>query len=90
MIFMGGLSIIIAGIIAGSGQPVNTTRFTGGPEAVLLISVVFSLVIAFGVASIASGAWQIWFGKPNLKVMVIMFLIAGVLFVIANAIRFLM
>ncbi|MBA2526736.1 MAG: hypothetical protein H0V18_13285 [Pyrinomonadaceae bacterium] len=87
VIFMGGLGIILGGIIAETGQPGKTTRFTGGPEDVLFIFAIFGLVISFGLASIAGGAWQIWYGKPNRMVMVVMFLVAGLLFVIGSAVR---
>jgi uncharacterized membrane protein len=89
VVFMGGLGILLAGIIAGSGQPGNSTRFTGGPEDVMFIVGIFGLVIAFGLAAMAGGAWQIWFGKPNRIVMVVMFVVAGILWVIGNAVRYL-
>jgi len=54
VIFMGGLGIVLAGIIAGSGLPGTTVRFTGGPEDVLLMIAVFGLVIAF----VADPVWQ--------------------------------
>ena len=86
VIFMGGLGIVLAGIIAGAGQPGNTTRFSGGPQDVLFIAAIFGLVISFGLASVAGGAWQIWYGKPNRIVMVVMFAVAGVLWVIGSAV----
>ena len=89
VVFMGGLGIVLAGIIAQTGQPGRTTRFTGGPEDVLLIFAIFGLVIAFGLASIAGGAWQVWFGKRNRVVMVVMFVVAGILWVIGSAVRYL-
>jgi hypothetical protein len=87
VLFMGGLGIMLAGIIAGSGQPGASTRFTGGPQDVLLIAGIFGLVISFGLAAIVGGVWQIWFGKPNRKVMVVMFVVAGLLWLIASVIR---
>lgn len=87
VIFMGGLGIVLAGVIAQSDQPGSTSRFTGGPEDVLLIAAIFGLVISFGLASVAGGAWQIWYGKPNRKVMVVMFVVAGLLWVIGSAVR---
>ncbi len=89
VVFMGGLGIVIAGIIAGTGELGASSKFTGGQEMVLFIIAIFGLVIALGFASIAGGAWQIWYGKPNRKVMVVMFAVAGVLFLIANAVRLL-
>jgi hypothetical protein len=87
VIFMSGLGIFIAGLIAKSDEPGQTSRFSGGPEDILLIASIFGLVIAFGLASVAGGAWQIWFGKPNRLVMVLMFVFAGILWLIGSAIR---
>ena len=87
-IFMGGLGIILAGIIAGTGQPGETTRFTGGPEVVLFIVAIFGLVILFGLVSIAAGAWQIWYGKPNSTLRIMMFVVAGLLLLIGSTVSF--
>lgn len=84
---MSALGIYLGGIIAQSGEPGETTRFTGGPQEVALIVAVFGLVIAFGLASMAGGIWQIKYGKPNRKLMVAMFLVAGILVAIAWAIK---
>lgn len=89
VVFMGGLGLVLGNIIAKTGQPGRTTRFTGGPEDVMLMIAVFGLVIAFGLASIAGGVWQIWYGKRSNKVMVLMFVVAGILSVIGSAVRFL-
>jgi len=87
VLFMGALGLYLASIIAQSGEPGGTTRFTGGPQDVALIVAVFGLVISFGLASMAGGLWQIIYGKPNRKVMVAMFLVAGILVAIAWVIR---
>ena len=87
VIFMGTLAVIIGQIIAGSDEPGATTRFTGGSEAITLIVTVFGLVISFGLASMIGGVWQIRYGKPNKKIMVAMFVVAGLLFVIGRAIK---
>ena len=84
---MGTLGVILGQITASSGEPGATTRFTGGPEAITLIVTVFGLVISFGLASMVGGLWQIWYGKPNKKIMVAMFLVAGLLLVIGKAIK---
>lgn len=87
MIFMGALGIYLGQIITQTDQSASTTRFTGGPNDVALIVAVFGLVISFGLASMAGGIWQIVYGKPNRKLMVAMFLVAGILVVIARAIE---
>lgn len=87
VIFMGTLGLYLGSIISQTGESTSTTRFTGGPEDVALIVAVFGLVISFGIASMAGGIWQIVYGKPNRKLMVAMFLVAGILVVIARAIK---
>jgi len=84
---MGTLAVIMGRIIAGSNEPGAKTTFTGGPEAVTLIVTVFGLVISFGLASMVGGVWQIRYGKPNKKIMVAMFVVAGLLLVIGKAIK---
>ncbi len=84
---MGGLGIFLWGILAETGQPGKTTRFTGGPQDVLFIFAIFGLVIAFGFGEHGGRSVAVWYGKPNRKVMVVMFLVAGLLFVIASAVR---
>ena len=88
VLFMGALGIYLGSIIAQSGERGGTTSFTGGPQDVALIVAVFGLVICFGLASMAGGLWQIVYGKPNRKVMVAMFLVAGILVAIAWAIKY--
>ncbi len=87
VLFMGALGIYLGSIIAQSGEPGTTTRFTGGTQEIALIVAVFGLVISFGLASMAGGLWQIIYGKPNRKVMVAMFLVAGILVAIGWAIK---
>lgn len=87
VLFMTGLGVYLGSIISNSDNPGATTRFTGGSQDVMFIVLIFGLVISFGLASIAGGIWQIIYGKPNRKVIVIVFVIAGILFVIGRAIK---
>lgn len=87
VIFMGTLGLYLGSIISRTGEATATPRFTGGPQDVALIVGVFGLVISFGIASMAGGIWQIVYGKPNRKLMVAMFLVVGILIVIAKAIQ---
>ncbi len=88
VLFMSALGIYLGSIIAQSGTPGATTSFSGGTQDVALIAAVFGLVISFGLGSMAGGLWQIIYGKPNRKVMVAMFLVAGILVAIGWAIRY--
>ena len=87
VVFMSILGVYLGSIVSNSNDPGSTTRFTGGPQDVMFIVVIFGLVIAFGLASIAGGIWQIIYGKPNRKVIVGVFVIAGILFVISRAVK---
>ena len=87
VISMGALGLYLGRLISQTGDSTSTSRFTGGPQDVALIVGVFGLVISFGIASMAGGIWQIVYGKPNRKLMVAMFLVAGILIVIAKAIE---
>jgi len=88
VIFMGVLGIMLGRIIVESDNPGATrSKFTGGPETLWLIVAVFGLVISFGLASMVGGVWQIWYGKPNKKLMVVMFVVPGLLIVIGKAIK---
>lgn len=87
VLFMSILGVYLGSIISTSNDPGATTRFTGGPQDVMLIVVIFGLVISFGLAAIGGGIWQIIYGKPNRKIIVAVFVIAGILFVIARAVK---
>jgi uncharacterized membrane protein len=87
VLFMVTLGIYLGSIISQTGEPGRTTRFSGGPEDVAFIVGIFGLVICFGLASIAGGVWQIIYGKPNRKVMVVMFVIAGLFLVVGRALK---
>jgi len=87
VICMGTLGIYIGSLISQTGESTSTSRFTGGPQDVALIVAVFGIVISFGIATMAGGIWQIVYGKPNRKLMVAMFLVVGILIVIAKVIR---
>jgi hypothetical protein len=87
VVFMAVLGVSLAGVIAGSNEPGTGARFTGGPEGVALIVLIFGLVISFGLAAVAGGIWQVIFAKRNKVIMVVMFLFAGLLFVIGALVR---
>ena len=87
VLVMGTLGVYLGQLIANSGQPGQTTRFSGGAEDIAFIVAIFGLVISFGLASMVGGIWQIKYGKPNRKLMVGMFIVAGILFVISRAVK---
>jgi hypothetical protein len=87
VLFMSILGIYLGSIISNSSAPSATTRFSGGAQDVMFIIAIFGLVISVGLASIAGGIWQIIYGKPNRKIIVVVFVIAGILFVISRAVK---
>ena len=75
VVFMSILGLYLGSIISNSDDPGATNRFTGGPQDVMFIVAIFGLVISFGLASIIGGIWQIIYGKPNRKIMLVVFVI---------------
>ncbi len=67
VLFMGGITILVAGIIAQTGAPGSTQRFDGGPKEMALIFGIFALVIAFGLTCTAAGISQARSGRRNKK-----------------------
>lgn len=65
VLFMGAITVIVAGIIAGSGEPGATTRFEGGTKELAMTFGLFGLVIAFGATSTVAGAMQLARGRRS-------------------------
>ena len=65
VLFMGAISILVAGIVANSDNPGATTRFDGGTKELAVIFGLFGLVIAFGAASAVAGAMQLARGRRS-------------------------
>jgi hypothetical protein len=70
IVLMGGLSVLVAGIIAGSKNPEATTRFTGHATDALYMYGVFSLVLMFGAVAVVSGVSEIRHGKIDRRLLV--------------------
>ena len=69
VLFMGGITVLVAGIIANANAPGATSRFEGDSKQMAIMFGLFGLVIAFGFASVAGGVSQIRHGRRN-KVLV--------------------
>jgi hypothetical protein len=69
VLFMGAITVLVAGIVAGSNDPNATTRFDGGTKELVIIFGLFALVIAFGLACVVGGALQLARARRS-KVMV--------------------
>jgi hypothetical protein len=59
VVSMGVITINVAELVYHSGEPGATSEFTGGPDMATFMFGIFGLVLLFGVASMASGIWQI-------------------------------
>jgi RNA polymerase subunit RPABC4/transcription elongation factor Spt4 len=65
--FMGTITVVVAGIIAGAGRPGSTHSFSGGTKELTLIFGIFGLVIAFGLTCAVAGISQARSGRRNKK-----------------------
>jgi hypothetical protein len=81
IVLMGGLSVIVARIIAGSKNPEATTRFTGHATDALYMYGVFSLVLMFGAVAVVSGVSEIRHGKIDRRQLIPVLWICAALFV---------
>jgi phosphate starvation-inducible membrane PsiE len=88
VLFMGAITIYVAQIVFHTGEPGSHAGFTGGADMEVFMFGLFGLVLLFGFTAIASGAWQIRYGKPNRKLMFVI-LGLGILFIIiGRVVRF--
>ncbi|MCA1817156.1 MAG: hypothetical protein LC746_12235 [Acidobacteria bacterium] len=72
---VGTIAVIVTNIVLHTGAPGATTGFEGGAGVLLLTYTLFAVIISFGAASVASGVWQIRYGRPNRK---LMFVVLGI------------
>jgi MFS family permease len=85
--FMAVLIILIAGIVAQSDNPAATTRFSGTPFQAAMILGLLGLVLAFGLACIIAGVYQIRHGRRNKKLIRITLWLAFALLIIGIVIQ---
>jgi magnesium-transporting ATPase (P-type) len=71
LVFVGAIAVWMTNVIRHADEPGAKVGFTGGTDMLLLIYGLFALVLSFGVVSVASGVWQIHYGRPNRKLMFI-------------------
>ena len=65
--FLTYLMIWIAGVVAQSGNPQASVRFSGTPRDAALIHLILGTVCLFGVTAIAMGLWMVVRGTRNRK-----------------------
>ena len=81
VVFMAGLSLVIGRIIARSGNPEPTTRFTGDASQAAIMFGIFGFIALFGLLGIATGASQIRRGKVNRRMVTVVLVLGGAIFV---------
>lgn len=81
VVVMAGLSLVIGRIIARSGNPEATTRFTGDASDAAIMFGIFAFIALFGLAGIAAGASQIRNGKVNRRMVTVVLFLGGAIFV---------
>lgn len=84
VVFMGAITYMLAGIVYHSAEPDAHARFTGSPQMATFIFGLFGLIILIGFASLVSGIWQVRYGRPNRKLMIISPGLGLLLFIIAK------
>ena len=84
IVLMGGLSFIVARIIAGSKSPEATTRFTGSIAEAAAMYGVFSLVFMFGCVAAVAGVTRIRTGEIDRRMLIPVFCVSGVLLLFAQ------
>jgi len=85
VVMMGAITAFVAPLMLSTGGPESTTHFTGTSQQAMLILGLFGLIMVFGVVCIANGIWQIVTGRRNIWIMVVVFAMAFLLIVVAEA-----
>ena len=83
--FIGYISIWAAGLVFDPVQ--NGAKFTGTKDQLMVMFVLFGSLIVFGLISLATGLWQLIFGKRNRYLVWIMLGITGVLVIIGVLVK---
>ena len=81
VVFMAGLSLVIGRIIARSGNPEATTRFTGDANQAAIVFGILGFIALFGLVGIATGASQVRHGKVNRRMVTVVLVLGGAIFV---------
>ena len=70
LVVLGGFLVVMMGAITAL-VAVNSSHFTGTAIQAMFMYLLFAVIIAFGLLSLAAGAWQIKYGKRNKTIMFI-------------------
>jgi hypothetical protein len=86
-LFMSGLIILIAYIMAQSANPESTTRFSGTRLEAAMIFAILGLVWMFGLTALAGGIWQIKYGRRNRRLIQVILLLGFAFFAVGLLIQ---
>ena len=81
------ITITLAPMMLSAGRDTSGARFTGTPEQGMMILGLFSMVIVFGLASIAGGIFQMVTGRRSLVIIVIVIGLAALLWIVGANLR---
>lgn len=70
---MAALSVTMARVVAGSGEPGATTTYTGSAEQMGVMFTLFAFVGVFGIVSMVVGGWQVRTGRQNPRLAAVAF-----------------
>lgn len=71
VIMMSGLIVLFTRLLLGYTTMLGKMEFTGGPVFGGLILILFAAILAFGVAALYSGVWQIRHQRRHPQMLVI-------------------
>jgi len=80
VVFMVGLTVVVGRVIARS-NPESTTTFSGDATEAAIIFGVFGVIALFGLGAIAAGASQIRHARTNRRLVGVVLVLGGAIFV---------
>ena len=80
-VFMTGLSYVVGRIIVRSRNPEAGTRFTGDTRDAAILFGIFGVIGIFGLLGMAAGASQIRQGKVNRRMLTVVLVLGGAIYI---------
>jgi len=84
VIAMGGLTVVVGRVMARSGNPEATHRFTGDTADAATLFSVFGFIALFGLASAAAGVSQIRTARVDVRLLGTTLAMGAAIFVLAQ------
>jgi uncharacterized paraquat-inducible protein A len=63
---MSAITLVVIGLVAQSGKPGMSARFTGTETEMLVMFGLFGAMLIFGFGALAAGFWQLIFARRNM------------------------